>query len=109
MKKINNKRYTTQKGEGSQLASELTETVLTSPTREGIGGMSEMRKASKILDKIEKAKEGEDILFEDAEADYLRNKVVNFRWSYYDRGVHEFTEDVDGMESYEIAELHKNN
>ena len=63
--------------------SDIIVTILSAQPQGGFG-FEEMAKSLKITDKVEGMKDGVDqyLTLEDADYEYLKDKVVAFRWGY---------------------------
>jgi len=97
MKVVINKEYSVV-GQAT-LASELIKAVLETPK---VGGVNvvEMKKAFRVIDKVETCGVDKSILLEDADAVYLKKEVMGFKWAVVDKGVVLFCSDIEEMSVY---------
>lgn len=78
----------------------VLESVLGGQIKEG-ALVAEIRKHVRVLDKIENAKDGEDLLLEDEDYNFLKNKVSSFLWGVADKRIIDFVEMVENAEEVE--------
>jgi len=71
------------------------ETCIQNPPEKGFNDLEEMRKRTKILDKLEKA--NGSLKLEDAEADTLQACAKEMVWKILDPAIVTFLDDVNGM------------
>lgn len=83
--------------------ADILQTILKQQPQGGFG-FDEMAKSLKITDKLETIKEGVDqyLTLEDADWDYLKGKVLAFRWGYAHNELLAFRDAVVDAETVEI-------
>ena len=97
MKTIQNKETAIKMNETSNVKySDLLVIVMDKPTKEGIP-LSDMRRDLKILDALDKAKDGSDIELEDSDAAHVKEQVKKSVWALRHKDILTFADDIDAL------------
>ena len=100
MKKLSLKKVKMAVNNGSGDKAEFeykqfVDSAIRQPPKDGFTDIEDMRKRTKILDKLDKANGSLEL--EDAEANTLQECVKTMKWTILDASIVQFVDDVNGM------------